>query len=824
MPLLWLSIAFLVGITLGAQYDLGLTGLALISIFATLVGLFFRQLRGIPTALPGLVRWLVSTVPFGLLRLYVCGSGVWARYKPPLPVFVLLVTLALGALRYQVGRPDLSATGFITTHIISGQEYVLEGIVAKPPDQRDSYTNLTVQVDQLRLLSAGLFVPVEGLLLAQVAPSGDWQYGDRVRLQGELLAPPEGDAFSYRDYLARQGIHAYMQPRRADRLLRGQGQLPLGWIYALRRRALAMVYQLYPDPEASLLAGILLGVESQIPETVQDAFRATGTSHIIAISGFNITILAGLFFLVARRFSGRWWGAVIAIVGIGLYTILVGGGPAVVRAAIMGGLALFARQVGRRQDGINTLLFVGALMALADPNVLWDIGFQLSFMATLGLILYAEPLSCWFEEFSTRFTTPQRAARLAGPVGEFLLFTLAAQLTTLPVMAYHFRQVSLSSLVANPLILPVQPAVMVLGGLALVGGMIYQPLGQLAAYLAWPFVVFTIRVVEAIASVGSGIWYLGKVTAVVVVLFYALLFGWTFQGIRVEGWLGDRFSIQGGAQLQISRKWVLAVFVILLVVNVSVWQRVLSAPDGRLHLTVLDVGSGDGLLIQSPTGRAVLVDGGSSASQLSDSLGRRLPLGKRQLDYLVVAAPGDDNLDSLASVLPRFPPEQILWAGSTHGSRAARNLQAYFAEIGLRPVFAETGQSLQLGGGSSLQVLAVCPRGAVLLLEWENFRALLPVGIDFDTLQAIASDPELKHLTALLLPESGYAPANPPDWINRHYPQLVLLSVAADDWRGRPAPETLAAVADYSLLRTDQNGWIQLSTDSDQLWVTVEQQ
>ncbi len=823
MPLLWLSLTFLFGLLLSAQSDLGSPGWALAAISAALLGLAARQLRSLPVLLPGLVRWFASRVPFCLLRFIVHGSGIWVHHKPPLPVFVLCAAIALGGLRYQMGRPDLHAPGFITAHILPGQEYVLEGIVSKPPDQRDSYTNLTVQVEELRPLAAGLFTPVEGMLLVQVSAHGSWEYGDRVRLLGELLVPPEGDAFSYREYLARQGIHAFMQPRRADRLLRGQGQLLLGWIYALRREALAMIFQLYPDPEASLLAGILLGVESQIPAEVQDAFRATGTSHIIAISGFNITILAGLFFLVAQRFSGRWWGAVLAMTGIGLYTILVGGGPAVVRAAIMGGLALFARQVGRRQDGINTLVFVAALMALADPDVLWDIGFQLSFMATLGLILYAEPLSHWFEAFSTRFTTPQRAARLAGPVGEFLLFTLAAQLTTLPVMAYHFRQVSLSSLAANPLILPVQPAVMVLGGLALVGGMIYQPLGQLAAYLAWPFVVFTIRVVEAIASMGSGVWHLGKVTAVVVVLFYALLFGWTFLGNRMGSWLEDRLPIQWGTQLQISLKWAAAVFVLLLVVNVSVWQRVLSAADGRLHLTILDVGSGDGLLVRSPTGRVVLVDGGPSASQLSDSLGRRLPLGERQLDALVVAAPGDDNLASLTNVLPRFPPEQVLWAGSTHGNRAARSLQAYFAEIGMRPVLAEDGQALQLGGGSSLRVLVVCPRGAVLLLEWENFRALLPVGIDFDTLQAIASDPELKHLTALLLPESGYAPANPPDWIASHNLQLVLLSVAADDWRGRPAPETLAAAAVYSLLRTDQNGWIQLSTDGEQLWVTVEQ-
>ena len=822
MPLLWLSLAFLIGITLGAQHDLSLTGWALITVFATLAGLVARQLRGIPTALPGLLRWLVSTVPFGLLRLYVRGSGVWMRFKPPLPVFVLLVTLTLGALRYQVGRPDLGAPGFIATHIAAGQEYVLEGIVTKPPDQRDSYTNLTIKVDQLRPLAAGLFVPVEGLLLAQVTPFGDWGYGDRVRLQGELLIPPEGDEFSYREYLARQGIHAYMQPARADRLLRDQGQTALGWIYTLRRRALAMVYQLYPDPEASLLAGILLGVESQIPAAVQEAFRVTGTSHIIAISGFNITILAGLFFLVAQRFTGRWWGAVLAIIGIGLYTVLVGSGPAVVRAAIMGGLALFARQVGRRQDGINTLVFVAALMALADPNVLWDIGFQLSFMATLGLILYAEPLNRWFVTISSRITTPQRSERLAGPVGEFLLFTLAAQLTTLPVMVYHFRQVSLSSLVANPLILPVQPAVMVLGGLALVFGMFYQPLGQLAAYLAWPFVVFTIRVVEAIAGMGSGVLHLGEVTAGVVLLFYVVLFGWTFLGKQVGEWIKDRFDGQNNALNKIPGKWAFAAMVLLLVLSAAVWQRVLSAPDGLLHLTVLDVGSGDGLLIQSPTGRTVLVDGGPLASQLSDALGRRLRLGERKLDFLVVAAPGDDNLASLDSVLPRFPPSQVLWAGGTHGSRAARDLQVYFAEIGTRPVFAEAGQTMQLGAGSILRVLAVCPRGAILLLEWENFRVLLPVGIDFDTQQTIASNPELKDLTALLLPESGYAPANPPDWIGIFNPQLVLLSVAAGDWRGRPEPGTLEAVANYQLLRTDHNGWIQLSTDGDRLWVTVE--
>ena len=120
-------------------------------------------------------------------------------------------------------------------------------------------------------------------------------------------------------------------------------------------------------------------------------FRTTGTSHIIAISGFNISIIAGLFTLAFSRILGRRWGVVVAILGVIIYTVLVGSSPSVLRAAIMGILALFARQLGR-QTGINTLAVTAAVMAGFNPNILWDPGFQLSFAATLGLVLYADPL------------------------------------------------------------------------------------------------------------------------------------------------------------------------------------------------------------------------------------------------------------------------------------------------------------------------------------------------------------------------------------------------------------------------------------------------
>jgi competence protein ComEC len=522
----------------------------------------------------------------------------------------------------------------------------------------------------------------------------------------------------------------------------------------------------------------------------------------------NITILAALFATIFGGLLGRWRGAIAALVAIAIYTLLVGADAAVVRAAIMGGLTLFAIQIGRRQDGLNTLAFVAALMALFNPYILWDVGFQLSFAATLGLLLYAEPLSQAFIRFTSRHTSQPTAERLAGPFGEYFLFTLAAQVTTLAVIVYHFRRLSLTSLIANPVILPAQPVVMILGGLAVILGMIWLPLGQLAAYLAWPFVVYTIRTVELLARFPGGVYTLGEVALFWVVLYYALLFLLTFGGSRARALVP---AIKPSLALA-----VLGVLTMLL------WRAASSAPDGRLHVSVLDVGSGEAVLIQSPTGRYLLVNGGPSPSRLSDALGRRLPLTHRLLDYLVVASPSELGIAALPRTIERYPPDNVLWAGPTHGTRAARNLQTALNAAEIRSTPAEAGQTLHLGDGALMHVLTVGDRGAVLLLEWGNFRALLPVGLDFDTLETLLDDRSLVPVNALLLAESGYAPVNPPEWIAKLQPQVILLSVAPDDRQGLPSPETLQALLGYNLLRTDQNGWLQLSTDGEQMWVEVE--
>jgi competence protein ComEC len=799
LPLFWLSLAFLTGIWAAGQIHSSRS-------------LFIALIRLVLPAQVALGRdlWLVlaalAVLLAVLLRVFHAHLRIRLASSTLLLVSLALIAFCLGAARFAFTVPRVDA-GYIAWYNDRDYGLLVTGTLAGPPDERDTYTNLRLQVTQVNTGDQRL--PVTGLILARVANGGDWHYGDVVRLRGHLQAPPSGEDFSYQDYLSHQDILAYMPDAEATLLPFTGGNPVLRLVYAFKDYAVGRVYQIFPDPEASLLAGILLGDDNGMPAALQQAYVNTGTAHIIAISGFNIAILAGLFVLLFSRLLGARKGALAAVIGITLYTLLVGATASVVRAAIMGGLAIFARQVGRRQNGLNTLAFTGALMAVFNPNILWEVGFQLSFAATLGMLLYAGPFQDWFTGLLSRRLPSDTARKIAGPVGAYVLFTLAAQLTTLPVMAYQFGRISLVSVLANPFILPAQPAVEILSGLALLLGLVYLPLGKLAGWLAWPFAAYTDRAVEFFNRFPHGVVVLGEFSLLFVLLFYAALFSLTFARLGLQKRL----------------RAVLVPSVILAVLGVYAflaWSAVFTLPDGNLHLTFFNVGSADAILIQTPGGRSLLVDGGPSPSALADALGRRLSPFDRRLDWLVVASPQEQQLAALPGDLARYPAGNVLWAGNPNASYSARQLNQWLANRATPVTAAFRGAALDLGQGATLKVSSVSPRGAVLLVEWQGFRALLPVGMNFDTLAELENGKKIGRVSLLLLADSGFAQVNPPEWIAALQPRLAVLSVAAGDPDGLPEPSVLDELAGTRLLRTDRNGWIEVSTDGARMWVDVE--
>ena len=792
LPLVWFSLAFLAGIVFASIVPLPISTWLALTLFAVVLLILSRLVaRRFP---PSTFHLPLSTF---LLHPFT---------------FILLTAFFLGAARYQSSVPRFDAF-HIAFYNDRDYDLLITGTIVEPPDYRDKYTNLRVRATAVDTGDREL--PADGLILVRASNNLVFHYGQNIRLRGKLRTPPENEDFSYRDYLAGQHIHSYMTGAEVTVLPGNGGNAFSRAMYAVKDRSLANIYRLFPDPESSLMAGILLGVDTGLTQELQQAFKNTGTAHIIAISGFNISIIAGLFVTFFSRFLGSRRGSILAIAGIVLYTLLVGADAAVVRAAIMGSLALFAKQVGRRQTALNTLLAVALFMCLWNPLYIWDVGFQLSFFATLGLILYADPFSQFANRIITRYFPASAAERFAQLFSEFVLLTLAAQVTTIPIMAYHFQRISLVSFLANPFILPAQPAVMILGGLAVLLSLVWFPLGQIAAWVAWPFVVYSIRMVELFDGVPHGTIVLGELSIWFVIFFYALLFAVTFGGDRFR----ERFATFKGRARAVG---ITTGLVALLIGLLLVWRAAATVPDQYLHITFLDVGSADGVLITTPTGKQILINGGPSVTTLADELGRRLPAFSRKLDWLIVAGTEEDDVAGLPRIIERYPPEAVLWSGNTQASFSSGVLNEYLAVSDINVINAEAEQELNLGEDAVLRVLTAGPRGAVLLVEWKNFRALLPVGMSFEALDELRGGAEVGPVSVLALADSGYGPSNPPEWIANLNPELILLSVSAADPNGLPDSTVLETIEDYELLRTDQNGWVEIATDGVHMWVNVE--
>ena len=783
-PLMWFSVAFLGGIFLGYWVSLPL--------------------------------WVWVTLAFGFVFLAILARLTSTKLSAGFPLssflFILLVALSFGAARYQFSVPRIDAF-HIAFYNDRDYELLITGALDEPPDYRDSYTNLRVKVTSVDTGDREL--PADGLILIRASNNQTFEYGERIRLRGKLKTPPENEDFSYRDYLAGQGIHSYMTTAEVT-VLPGNGGNPIARaLYAFKEKSYTNIYRLFPDPESSLLAGILLGADTGLTRELQQAFKNTGTAHIIAISGFNISIIAGIFYTFFSRFLGDKRGAWVAMIGIFLYTFIVGADAAVVRAAFMGGLALLAKLLGRRQMALNTLLAVALVMCLWNPLYVWDVGFQLSFFATLGLILYAEPQAQFANKIISKILPPSTAERAASLFSEFVLLTLAAQITTIPIMAYHFKRISLISFIANPFILPAQPAVMLIGGMAVLLSLVIYPLGQLVAWIAWPFVVYTIRIVELFDRVPHGTIFLGDVSLLFTILFYAVLFSLTVGWSNFKEWILSLKQKAGTVGVG-------SVIVILVIALLLVGRAAVTVPDGRLHVTFLDVGSADGVFIKTPAGKNILINGGASVTELSDDLGRRISSFDRKLDWLIVASTTEEDVAALPRVLERYPPDAVLWSGNREASYSARLLNEYLSIKGVVVTNAEKNQVIDLGDGATLTVLTTGPRGVVLLLTYQNFRVLLPVGMSFDALDELQYGKNIGPVSVLSLADSGYLESNPEDWVINLNPELVVLSVSAADKLGMPDDSVLEFVKDHALLRTDQNGWIDITSDGSQMWVDVQ--
>ena len=443
--------------------------------------------------------------------------------KKPLVVAGLCILAFFGgSLRYPSSLPQIDECPLCFYNNKGTVE--IQGIIAGEPDVRSKCCLLEFSAKEIIINSTKK--ELSGAALIQVSRYPAYRYGDVLKVTGELETPAPFDGFDYKSYLAQQGNYSVIYYPEIEVIDTGQGLKPLQWLYSFRESLSASLARALPEPQGSLAQGILLGIRSNIPDSLNQAFARTGTAHLLAISGLHIGIVIAMVISFGILIFGRQRSIYIwlALIVTWLYTLLTGMRPPVIRAAIMGSLFLTAEILGRQRSAITALAFAAAVMVGIDPQILWSVSFQLSFLAMTGLIL----LYPYFQRAGRKITITlsgdrEALASIGNMVTDSFAITLAAIVAVWPLIAYNFGIISLVGLPATFFSLPALPAIITTSALIALAGLFTPLVAQILGWLDWLFLSYLLLVVHGFDALPKSSLEVTAIPTWLVWVYYAVL-------------------------------------------------------------------------------------------------------------------------------------------------------------------------------------------------------------------------------------------------------------------------------------------------------------
>jgi competence protein ComEC len=586
-------------------------------------------------------------------------------------------------------------------------------------------------------------------------------------------------------------------------------------------------------------------MRGNIPADLNTDFVRSGAAHLLAISGFNIGIMAGillgvgLFLFGRRRYLHVW----LTFGGVWLYAIITGMNPPVLRGAIMASLFLAAEALGRQRSAMVALAFAAAVMVGISPYVLGDASFQLSFLAMAGLV-FIYPV---FDSLGRRFV----AARI-GEEGLLVSLTnltvatfsatLGAIIAVWPLIAYYFGIFSVVGPLATFLTTLVLPVIIIIGTLAAVLGLASLAVAQFFGWLTWPFLSYMMAVVSGLGAPSVSAIAVNSVSPVFIICYYVFLIAVIWLHGR---WRKLRNLLSGTAGLMKTGvsfslgftrgiKWAIAP---LSVLAVLVSFTAFTLPDNDLHVSFLDVGQGDAILIQNGN-RQILVDGGPSPQAVTLALSRRMPFWDRSIDMLILTHPHADHLAGLLEVLRRYQVGQVLYPALDYSSPLYDEWRSTLQEKNIKTTLAANGQCIDMGNDVVIEVLRpqralppdvasdVDSESLVLRLEYGAVSFLLTADIKNETEWELVRERAPLASSVLKVAHHGSSTSTTPEFLSVVSPRVAVISVGSANDFGLPDAAVIdrlkEKVGQVNIYRTDEQGTITFTTDGAKLWVETE--
>jgi len=571
-------------------------------------------------------------------------------------------------------------------------------------------------------------------------------------------------------------------------------------ISAINAHFMLVIQKTTPAPYDALLGSVVFGTSvSPLDQDLKESYKKVGLAHLLVASGTQVSILIGVCLMLIRIFRVPvGWGVITASFLNILFALMTGCGPSILRAAIMGEVTLLGLLFNREGEIYTSLSLAALILMIVDPLIIFDIGFQLSFTATWALV-YLAPV-------------------LEKKIPPLLAISAAPILATTPITLYNFNQLSPSALLVNTIVMPWVEILTVLGFASTALGAIFLPVAAVLNGTLLLILKLFNEIVYTFSAIPGACLYLPAPPLLVIGLYYAILIA------MVEGRLKKEYLFRIGLALAVIGLWA------------ALFSPLLAAKE--LVVSVIDVGQGDSILVQSPSGKTLLIDGGPKYKR-SDA-GRRFVLpylhkkGINKIDILVLTHPHDDHVGGLPSVIKDMPVGLVFDSGQIHTSQSYLDFLKLIYDKKIPYKVAREGQELDLGGGVLGQIInpsesfiedsALNNNSVVIRLIYKDATVLLAGDLEKAGEERILGMGWDIKSSILKVGHHGSRTSSSLEFLQKVRPKVALISAGAKNKFHHPHPSTLARLGDLGIrvFRTDLSGTVTIRSDGEKY--TIETQ
>ena len=791
----------------------------------------------------GIIAGKWTSVPFLWLWLFVLLCFISSLVTRNRQRYLCYALLHLSIFAGGMLRLETTSDSPIPTHFYN-EPISFSGTTVYQPERGEAW-DACYAVGKLQLLSDSS-QQVSAKVLIRFQELLPLRYGKHLTLTGVLHQPqskrnPGG--FDYQAYLAQQGVVGIIDTKGLLRIGEQGGFPPLRWIETLRLRTERLIDVIYTKPEvenpllepslhAQLLKGILLGKRSDVPTETLDLFRNSGTFHVLAVSGLHVGLVAMFCYFGFSLFRlPQKILCLLTIIAVLTYACLIGFRPSVFRASLMAILFLCATLIDRDADLFNLLGFAALVLLLLNPQQLWDVGFQLSFVAVASIVYFVpkmeKPLRRLWESTEDSVLTKFRNATIKWMILSYLV-TFAAQIGTGPLIAYHFYRAYPLGIIVGPFAVGLVSLIVAVGMVSVCVGFIWFSFAKLLGVLNHVIISLFLSLIGMFGQIW-GVVKLTPPTFGLVVLYIAFCLGIAHWRI-------------------VYRQWKIASLIGLSVITIWVWDTAFHEKGRLLEVTTLDVGQGDAAIVRFPDNRTILIDGGIQRSyydkqarkQVEYDVGKRIiePYldfhGIRELDMVVLTHPDLDHGGGLAYILQNFKVEQVLGISDMpldsqthhrlHTIAKARNIPYSFPYAGeieftstatlnlLHPIDASSTNLLDTDKNDDSLVMKITCGEVDLLFTGD-------IGKNAES-RLIASGQDLRS-EILKVPHHGSRTSSSAPFLDAVQPRYAICSLGQGNRYQFPHADVVERyrVRGCSMLRTDESGAITLRTDGTKCWI-----